>query len=252
MSDPTQHSFATALLGGEPAPPPGVVGPDGALAPKRFAVYRNNVTVSLIEALGANFPAIGNFIGDENFTILARAYARSHPPTSPMMQAYGEGFAEFIDGFEPLAHAPFLGDLARVEMAWLSAYHAADDPVLTGDDMAGLDEQAVMAAKLRPHPAFALVRSRYAIADLAAWRDGEPGERIRFDEAQSALVTRPLMTVEVRGLDQAQAVFFESLGGGGTLGQAVSDGLEAGGDFDTARTIALMLEAGAFAELEKR
>lgn len=252
MSSSTQQSFAGALLGGEPAPPPGVVGPDGALAPKRFAVYRNNVAVSLIEALAANFPAIRNFVGEENFATLAQAYARRHPPTSPMMQAYGDRFAEFLDGFEPLAHAPFLADMARVEVAWLRAYHAADEPILTGDDLAGLEEQAVMAATVRPHPALALVRSRYAIADLAAWRDGEPGEHIRFDEAQSVLVTRPFMSVEVCVLDPARAVFFECLAGGGSLGLAVSEGLEADEDFDAAGTIALMLEAGAFAGFGNR
>ena len=56
---------------------------------KRFAVYRNNVFVSLVEALQARFPAVQNAVGTEFFVAIARDYAGSHGPTSPLMMQYG-------------------------------------------------------------------------------------------------------------------------------------------------------------------
>lgn len=43
--------FAAALLDPKRAVPPNLVGPDGEPTTKRFAVYRNNVMVGLVEAL---------------------------------------------------------------------------------------------------------------------------------------------------------------------------------------------------------
>ena len=39
---------------------------------QRFAVYRNNVTVSLTEALAQRFPVIKRLVGEEFFAALAR------------------------------------------------------------------------------------------------------------------------------------------------------------------------------------
>ena len=52
-----QAAFAGALLDPRLPVPQGVVDPAGNPAPKRFAVYRNNVTVSLIEAKNPAAPA---------------------------------------------------------------------------------------------------------------------------------------------------------------------------------------------------
>jgi hypothetical protein len=62
-----QKEFAAALLDPERTAPAGVVGPDGDPCPKRFAVYRNNVVVVLIEILRAAYPAVRRLVGDEFF-----------------------------------------------------------------------------------------------------------------------------------------------------------------------------------------
>ena len=50
-------AFAAALLDPARAAPAAVAGPKGKAARKRYDVYRNNVTVSLVNALAAAFPA---------------------------------------------------------------------------------------------------------------------------------------------------------------------------------------------------
>ena len=76
--------FAAALRDPALSAPLGLVGPDGAQTVKRFAVYRNNVVVSLTEALQAGFPAVCRLAGEEFFREMARVYAafwshRNHP-----------------------------------------------------------------------------------------------------------------------------------------------------------------------------
>ena len=65
-------AFAVGLTDPEQATPIDVVGPHGKGAVKRYNVYRNNVTVSLIDALAAVYPAIQRITGVEFFRAMAR------------------------------------------------------------------------------------------------------------------------------------------------------------------------------------
>ena len=58
-------AFASALLDPAAATPAVVLGPAGKGTIKRYNVYRNNVTVSLINALAAVYPAVKRITGDE-------------------------------------------------------------------------------------------------------------------------------------------------------------------------------------------
>src|SRR3546814_5903028 len=65
-------------------------------------------------------------VGDEIFRAMARVYVASAPPHSPIMLDYGASFPDFIERFEPATTLPYLADVARIERAWIEAYHAAE------------------------------------------------------------------------------------------------------------------------------
>ena len=67
-----QTAFCQALLNADLPAPDFARDPNGALAPKRFAVYRNNVVVSLVEALGAAYPGVKPWWG-KRFSTPSRA-----------------------------------------------------------------------------------------------------------------------------------------------------------------------------------
>ena len=124
---PFAAAFATALLDPRSGTPTVVTGPNEKAAVRRYNVYRNNVTVSLIDALAAVFPATQRLAGVEFFRAMARFHIRATPPTSPLLFEYGRDFPGFIATYEYARSAPWLADVAQgVERAWLDAYHAAD------------------------------------------------------------------------------------------------------------------------------
>lgn len=86
-------AFDAGLKGA--ALPPGVTStaPDETM--RRFAVYRNNVTVSLTEALAKRFPVILRLVGEAFFAAMARTYAESHRPASPVLLEWGKAFRTF-------------------------------------------------------------------------------------------------------------------------------------------------------------
>ena len=92
-----------------------IAGPRAKAAMRRDAVYRNNVTVSLIEALAAVYPATRRITGPDLFRAMARAHVRASPPTSPLLFEYGRGFPDFVAGYEHARDMPWLPDVARID-----------------------------------------------------------------------------------------------------------------------------------------
>ena len=244
-------TFAAALVDPKHDTPDGLVGPDGKAAVKRFGVYRNNVVVSLIDALAATFPAVQRIVGEEFFRAMARVHALATPPTSPLMAEYGREFPAFLEGFEPAQSLPYLPDVARIERAWLDAYHAADAAPLDPAALGNVPPERLGAVRFIAHPAVRIVRSRYAAVSITAMNRSD-GDVSPVDVArpEDALLTRPHLEVALRSLPPGGASFLLALMNGATLGEAAAAGTNDHADFDLPANIGGMLEAGVFTAIE--
>src|SRR5271166_4049162 len=191
-------TFSSALLRPERETPSLIAGPKGKGAVKRYNVYRNNVTVSLIEALAAIFPAVRRITGEEFFRAMARFHIRETPPNSPLLFEYGGDFPAFIERYEYAQGMPWLADAARIERAWLDAYHAADAAPLTASDLASFPPERLADLVFAPHPATRLVRSRFAAVTIFA-ANRAPGP-VEASQAEDPLITRREFDVVVRRL----------------------------------------------------
>lgn len=243
-------AFAPGLLDPDCPVPPVLTGPNGKAAGKRYDVYRNNVTVSLIDALAAIYPAVQRITGTDFFRAMARFHVRSSPPTSPLLFEYGRGFPDFIAQYEHAQTMPWLADVARIERAWLDAYHARDATPLAPAQLGAVAPERLADLVLIPHPAAQIVRSDYsAVTIFAANRESAPVDRIDASTPEDALITRPGFDVIVRHLPAGGAVFATCLTQGRTLGEAAASALDAAPDFDLAANIAGLIEAGAFTSI---
>jgi hypothetical protein len=242
--------FAPGLTDPAHATPADVVGPRGKAAIKRYNVYRNNVTVSLIDALAATYPAVQRITGVEFFRAMARFHVRATPPTSPLLFEYGRDFPAFIEGYEHAQHMPWLADTARIERAWLDAYHAADVPPLSPDALAAVPPHRLGDLVFTAHPAARIVRSAYpAVAIFAMNRAEGPITPLRSNAAEDALITRPDMEVAVRLLPPGGGAFLRALMDGRTLAAAADTAFAETSSFDLAANIAGMIEAGVFTKI---
>src|SRR6516164_5816264 len=104
-------AFAAALLDPRRPTPDVVAGPRGKAALRRYNVYRNNVTVSLIDALAAVYPAVRRITGADFFRGMARFHVRATPPASPLLFDYGRDFPAFIGTYEYAQGMPWLADV---------------------------------------------------------------------------------------------------------------------------------------------
>ena len=249
---PSQADFAAALLDPARAVPAGLRTWNGSDPSARFAVYRNNVVVSLVQALADAFPVVQRLVGDEFFAAMAGVYVRAHPPRSPLLCEYGDGFADWLAGFEPAAGLPYLPDMARLERARVRAYHAAD--------AAAIDAHALAASlpggdrldrvRIGLHPCITAIVSNWAVASLWAAHQHESDEaiaRVALDRAESALVLRDGDDVLVLPVGRADAVFVGALQAAQPLATAVEAATRAAGEteaFDLAATLSLLIRHG--------
>jgi len=243
-------AFAPALLDPVSEVPSIVTGPCGKSAVKCYNVYRNNVTVSLIDALASIYPAVQRLTGADFFRAMARFHIRETPPKSPLLFDYGRDFPAFIESYEPAQSLPWLADVARIERAWLDAYHAADTAPLLPSALAAVAADRLASLVVTMHPATRLVRSHYAAVTIfAANRATESAGTIDASIPEDALITRPDADVVVQLLPPGGAVFVAGLMSGCMLAEATAAALDDDPDFNLATNIAGLFEAGAFASL---
>jgi hypothetical protein len=242
-----QHEFASALLDGARPSPPGLVGHDGIPSPRRFAVYRNNVAAGLIGTLKDNYPAVHRIVGDEFFRAMAALFATAHPPSSPIMLDYGAGLADFIEAFEPASSLPYLADVARIERAWIEAYHAPDAASLTAEAFRSVGQERLADIRLTLHPSLRLTQSNYPA--LSIWRmnvdGGTPGP-IDLNSGEDAMIIRPEAEVVVHQLPPGAAAFIKILDEGKTPATAAIAALEATPHADLEGFIRGLITSGAF------
>ena len=247
-----QAEFAAALRDPMIAVPAGLVGPDREPAPRRFAVYRNNVIVGMVNALRSSFPVVERIVGEDFFQAMARAYALAEPPSSPVLMNYGAGLPDFIAGFAPAASLAYLPDVARIERAWREAYHAADAEPLTAEDFAAIGADEIAGLRLELHPSLRLTRSRFPAQTIWTMNasDGEV-RPVDLGQAEDTLIVRPDAEVEVRRVPPGGAAFVAALAGGATLGEAAGAAMAEDARFDLAGNISGLIAAGAITGIIK-
>lgn len=246
-----QRTFAAALRDPRRSPPVQVRGPGSSPGGRRFDVHRNNITVSLVEALEASYPAVRRLVGEEYFAAVAREYVRAHPPRSPVLLHYGSGFGEFLDAFPPVAVVPYLGDVARLEWARVAALHAADAAPVPLGELAGIAEQDLERLVLRMHPSLAVIGSRWPVASL--WRaccEDEGNEEVHMHEPQDVAVLRPAWRVSMHTLPTGCADFVGRLQRGRGLGEAASGAADRHPDFDLADSVGRLFGMGGVAAID--
>ena len=246
-----QAAFAAALSGQQPVPATLRARPGSPAIAKRFNVYRNNVHVSLINALESAFPAVERLVGREFFRAAARVHLDTTMPQRGTLIGYGEGFPEFLAVFPPAQTLPYLADVARLELLWLEAYHAADAAALTAADLTTMSPDRIAAARPVLHPSLRLFASDYPAVDI--WRTNREDETVRPVDLgsgkESWLLLRSGSDVRLHRLPSGGFRLVAALRAGRRLGEAIDPPGDAA-DPGLPVLLGNLIEWGAFSALD--
>lgn len=240
-----QAAFTAALLDPDHPLPAGLVAHNGSDPARRFAVYRNNVIVSLVNALKAIFPITAELVGEDFFAAMAAEHVRVSPPRSRQLATYGADFPAFIRAFAPAEGVPYLADVAVFEAARLAVYHAADEEALSPDGLAARLGGDLGAARFRFVDAHRIIVSPFALFSLFAAHRGDLAiETVNPFEPEAVLITRVGDEVLTTKLAPGHAAFLAALSQGDALGDAVAAALAVDPDLSLPHALAALIGAG--------
>ncbi|MFP4003703.1 MAG: DUF2063 domain-containing protein [Alphaproteobacteria bacterium] len=238
--------FAAALL--DPERRPHLFEGDAGRVDAGLDVYRNNVMHSLIEALADIYPVVKALVGGEFFAGLAREYIRAEPPASPVLADYGHSFPGFLERYESVHREPYLPDVARIERAWLNAYHAPDARPLKAESLSTIPPEEYASAVFTCHPSLGCVASPWPVCTIweAHQQDGEMPEIDLRQGGEETLIVRPGMEVQVWRVPPGTNGFLAALKTGRTLAEAMEEVCAGGAEFDLGTAMGILIQAGAF------
>ena len=245
----TQQVFSAALLRADLPVPAQLRQPDGQPAGKRFDVYRNNVVSSLIDAMVEGFPVTHRLLGEAYFRALAAMYVRANPPRSPVLATYGEQFAAFLAGFEPLAAYPYLSDVASLELASRDSHNAADQVPCAAEQLEHCTPDQLMTLVPIAHPSLRLLNSAYPVLEI--WWSQQPGHERQPDLSlgpQCVQVIRPEMQVLHYALTAHEFAFAAAIDDVKPLSVLAAEVVDAFPDCDFVALMVATIQRGTIAQ----
>lgn len=239
--------FESGLRGGPL--PAGLLARDMAEVERRFAVYRNNVAVSLTEALARRFPVIRRLVGEAFFAPMARLHAETDRPRSPVLSEWGEGFAAFLATFPPLAAYPYLADVARIEWARGVAFHAANAAPVDPTKLSAADPERV---RVTLHPSVQVLRLAHPAVTIWARNQPDAPDLPMRHVPETALILRDAsFGVPVRALGAGDAALVEALLAGTGLSDAAGAAQKAEAGHDATPLLLALMRAGVITDAKE-
>lgn len=133
-----QRRFVAAVLERDGALAAGVSGGGKLTSEGAVDVYRRGYPARLTEALGETYERVWRVLGDDDFFAACSAFIPTERSVSHNLSDYGRTFPDFLSARAEFAHAPFLGDLARLEWAFKDLFHARGHESLPAEELARL------------------------------------------------------------------------------------------------------------------
>ena len=232
-----------------------VTGPDQTLMPwlagdgAGLAVYRNTVAKGRVDALAGLVPTVQRLVGEDWFRDAALIFAAEHPPTSPVLDDYGQAFPDWLARFEPAQSLSYLPPVARMDLAWSRAHRSADAPVAIAEGLAGRD---LFGSRATLHPSVQMFWFDWTAPSvwLANRPDVAPDQVVDWTDSPEGLVVyRPDMSVLHRRLSHAEWLFLDGCRRDLPLGRVALEVQGQALDTDIARFFSGLLSAGLFTHL---
>ena len=176
-----QDSFQQALLAGSD----GILAAlaDGAREPKEVLIglYRDSYILRLIEFAQKDHELLHAYLGDDEFEVLARAYAAAYPSHYRNAKDFCAHLPQFLAEAAPYAAHPALAELAALEKALNDAFYAGDQAAIGVPALASFAPEDWASLRFTPHAS--ALRLNFSSNAAEIWSALKRGAEPPSDEA---------------------------------------------------------------------
>lgn len=121
---------------------------------RRLHVYHSGYRLRMQEVLQGAFENTWAYLGDEAFDALCTRYINTNPSHSPNLRDYGSNFPRFLS--QVLPNDPEVAELATMDWRLHSAFDAPNAALLTGEQLATVEEAQWASLGFVFHPSVSL------------------------------------------------------------------------------------------------
>ena len=205
-----QDSLQAAILSGDDAILASLMDNSHTTRDILFGVYRHAYASRLADVLMNEYPLLRAYVGDKDFSALARAYIGAHPSRNQNARWFGTGFPAFLAKQDAAVRSPVLPDLACIERDVSNAFDALDARVLGFADLAKFPPEDWGRLVFAPQPSAAMLRT--GTNAFAIWKSlkdgGTPGPAVRLASPEHLIVWRQGVTPRVRVMPYEEAMMW--------------------------------------------
>lgn len=203
------------------------------------------------KVLSDAYPVIQLLVGEDFFGGLSRAFGIAVPSSSPDLNEFGAGFADFLADFTHVAGYPYFPDMARLEWALHRAHYAESAPQVLAGSVMELAPESIATTRFQLHPACVMFASDYSVVPIWRAHQADLGVSLpaRVDVASHAVIARPYWRPSVLPLEPASYAALAHLADGGDLGSALQAARQIDQEFDPDAELRSWLDAGMFCKV---
>jgi hypothetical protein len=242
-----QRQFLAALYAA-PGDDPGFVAGNGLAPAARLRIYRHSSEAIHTAALRTSYPAVLALVGEDFFEQTALAYRRAHPSRSGNLQAFGDGFAEYLESLPATDALAYLPDVARLEWLRQESALAADATPATLEAFARCRDGAFRSVRIDLLPNLRLLASRYQVLTIWRYALQPTSEGLTLDgTGENVMLWREDGEVAMAPLDGASFACIAALARGDTPAAAGTQAQACDPDFDLEVCLASLIRHSVIA-----
>lgn len=153
---------------------------------------------ALIDALTENYKTLRSYLGESNFTLMARTYFAAQGANSTNVRWHSENLLKFAKHYGPFKHNPELIELTLLEFSMNRAFEAPDVRAMTIEELKLFTKSTSMVVK--SHPSMStLTFEQNTVSIWSALRcESLPPKPHRLDTLQKVVIWRQGATPRFR------------------------------------------------------
>lgn len=161
-----QQAFQAQLLGEKSNFSSFVVVTMNPSAKERINIYAVGYANRLIDALTGNYAKLQQYMGEDKFNTLAKAYLALYPSHFRSIRWFGNKLPIFLQQHPPYYKRPVLAELAKFEWAIENAFDAQDAKTMSVEDFKNIPPDKWASMKFIFHPTLRYQTFSYNIIPL--------------------------------------------------------------------------------------